>query len=209
MTVLYLNGTPINWAKPPAPTFRVMWSGASGWPGVKVTGSFRHICHLEYLDREARKKFKTGIKILQPAYHKGYAGSAGTHDFDACVDLHIPGVDWLVQQRFFRERGLGCWWRHPPTFGHHIHGFTLPRQEGISRSDDWAIAGYTVGKYVDGGWSLYGRKVASAQIEAYYMHLFGLKGDSTSRPDKTWFPPDIAKTIFKHKAFILDMREAA
>lgn len=207
MPVLTLAGVPVNWNNPPAPTTRVLWSKKDK-SGRKVTGSFRHVSHLESLDQQARKAFGKGLSIFQPAYNKGYKPSAGTHDYDACIDVEIPGVGWLTQQKFFRQRGLGCWWRKPPTFINHIHGFTLPPQEGIDRSDDYAMLGFTVGKYIDGGWSLYGRRIASAQINAYYQHLFGLKGDSVSRPDRTWFPPDIKATIFDLPAFIKTQRLA-
>ena len=208
MTVLTLAGQPINWAKPPAPTTKVMWSRKDK-SGRKVTGSFRTICHIEYLDQQARKTFGVGLSIFQPPYTKGYKPSAGTHDYDACIDVEIPGVKWSTQQRFFRKHGLGCWWRKPPTFINHIHGFTLPPQEGVVRSDDFSIFGFTVGKYIDGGWSLYGRKVASAQIDAYYEHRFGLKSDPHTGKDPSWFPPDIKATIFNLPAFVIAQRQAA
>lgn len=208
MSVLTLAGNPINWAKPPAATTKVMWSKKDK-SGRKVTGSFRTICHIEYLDQHAHKHYRKGISIFQPPYTKGYKPSAGTHDYDACIDVEIPGLPWLKQQRFFRLHGLGCWWRKPPTFINHIHGFTLPPQEGVVRSDDYAIAGFTVGKYIDGGWSLYGRKVASAQIDAYYSHEFGLKSDPHTGKDRSWFPPDIGATVFNLSAFIRAQRRAA
>lgn len=205
MAVLTLAGKPIDWAKPPSPTTKVKWS-KTDTSGRAVTGSFRHICHLEYTDQQARKEFGKGIRIFQPAYNKGYKPSAGTHDYDACIDAHIPGVPWPTQQRFFRRHGWGGWHRKPPTFIHHIHCFTLPPQEGVDRSDDFAIAGFTVGKYIDGGWSLYGRKIASAQISSYYNHRTGLKGDAK---DPSWFPPDIGATIFDLPEFVKAQRVAS
>jgi hypothetical protein len=206
MAVLTLRGNPIDWAKPPAPTTRVKWS-RTDMSGRAVTGSFRTICHLQYLNQQARAEFSgKRIEVFQPPYNKGYKPSAGTHDYDACFDLHVPGVPWLKQQAFFRKHGLGCWWRKPPTFINHIHGFTLPPQEGVVRSDDYAIAGFTVGKYIDGGWSLYGRKVASAQLDAYYQHRSGLKGDAK---DNTWYPADIKATIFNLPRFVIAQRELA
>lgn len=203
MTVLTLAGKPIDWAKPPSPTTKVKWS-KTDTSGRAVTGSFRHICHLEYLDQQARKEFGTGIKIIQPAYNRGVGASAGTHDYDACIDVYIPGVAWSTQQRFFRKHGLGSWWRKKnDIWKDHIHGFTLPPQEGVDRSDDFAIAGFTVGKYIDGGWSLYGRRVASAQIVSYYKHRTGLKGDAK---DPSWFPEDIGATIFNLNEFVKAQR---
>lgn len=205
MPVLTLAGKPIDWAKPPAPTTKVKWSKKDK-SGRTVTGSFRHICHIEYTDQQARKEFGVGISIFQPAYTKGYKPSAGTHDYDACIDFEIPGVGWLKQQGFARRHGWGGWWRKPPKFINHIHAFTLPPQEGVDRSDDFAIAGFTVGKYIDGGWSLYGRLVASAQLLSYYAHRTGLVGNAK---DSTWYPPDIKKTIFDLTAFIRAQRAPA
>jgi LysM repeat protein len=202
MAVLTLAGNPINWEKPPSPTTRVMWSRKDK-SGRRVTGSFRHICHLEYTDQQARKQFDKGISLFQPAYNKGYKPSAGTHDYDACVDMEIPGVAWATQQRFFRKHGWGGWHRKPPKFIHHFHGFTLPPQEGIDRSDDFAVLGFTVGRFIDGGWSLYGYKNGSSQIASYYKKRTGLKGDAK---DNSWFPPDIEATIFNLSTFIKAQR---
>lgn len=175
--------------------------------GRPVTGSFRTICHIQHLNRKSRAEFGVGIQIFQPPNNKGYKPSAGTHDYDACIDVEIPDVPWPTQNRFFRGNGLGGWVRNPSQgFIWHYHGFTLPPQEGVVRSDDFAIAGFTVGKYIDGGWSLYGRKIASAQIDAYYEHRYGLKSDPSTGKDKSWFPPNIGATIFDLNAFIKTQR---
>lgn len=206
MPVLTLGGDPILWTKPPAPTTRVKWS-RRGKYGQQVTGSFRHICHLEHLDQLSVKEFGQHVVVVQSAYNKGVKASAGTHDYDACVDLEIPNVSWTAQQRFFRFNGLAAWARTPEQgFMRHIHGFTLPPAEGRDRSDDFAIAGFTVGRFIDGGWSLYGRKNAAAQVEAYYAHRDGLK---SNKADKSWFPPNIEATIFDLPAFIKAQRPAA
>lgn len=202
MSVLTLAGKPINWDKPPSPTTRVKWSKKDKY-GRDVTGSFRTICHLDYTDQQARKEFGVSVSLFQPPYHKGYKPSVGTHDYDACIDAELPGVSWLKQQGFFRRLGWGGWWRKPPTFVNHIHCFSLPPQEGVDRSDDWAILGFTVGKFLDGGWSLYGRKIASAQITSYYQKRTGLKGNAK---DSTWFPPDIKATIFDLSTFVKAQR---
>lgn len=198
---LYLSGKPINWLSPPSLHTKVMWSKKT-WTGKPVTGSFRHICHLNRLNNLSKKRFGREIEIIQPANNTGVKASAGTHDYSECVDLYIPGISWWEQQRFFRANGLACWYRHPPKFGNHIHGFTLPPQEGRVRSDDWRVLGIKVGKYVDGGWSLFGRKYYSSQIDDYYNRAFGLSNLHTPGSDKSWFPPDIGVTIFDHKKYI-------
>lgn len=203
MTVLTLTGKQINWAKPPKPTDRVLWSKKAS-NGKKVTGSLRTIAHLDTLDALARAEFKQGIVVLQPPYNTGVKASAGTHDYDACWDVYIPGVAWERQQTFFRKYGSGAYWRRPPKFGNHIHGFTLPPREGRDVNDDYAAAGFKVGKYVDGGYSLYGRKVASSQIGDYYSHRDALAGHAH---DPSWFPPNIAATIFDLNKYIKIQKE--
>jgi hypothetical protein len=203
MTVLTLAGKPINWANPPKPTDRVMWSKKAS-NGKKVTGSLRTIAHLDTLDALARAEFGQGLVILQPPYNTGVKASAGTHDYDGCWDGYIPGVSWERQQTFLRKHGFACWWRRPPAFGNHIHGFTLPPREGREVSDDFASHGFKVGKYVDGGYSLYGRKVASSQISDYYNHRNALAGHAH---DPSWFPSNIAATIFNLDAYIKIQKE--
>jgi hypothetical protein len=198
MSVLTLTGKAINWDNPPKASARVKWSQPTSG-GKPVTGSLRTIAHLDHLDNLARKKFGSGIVVIQPPYNTTVKESAGTHDFDACLDLHIPGVDWRTQERFLRANGFACWWRRPPAFGHHIHGFTLPPQEGLSVSDDFSVAGFKVGRYVDGGYSLFGSMVASSQISDYYSHRTGLAGHG---PDDGWFPANIKATIFDLDAYI-------
>lgn len=199
MTVLTLSGKPIDWTKPPKDTARVMWSQRDVY-GRYVTGSLRTIAHLDWLHAESVKAFGVGLRVIQPPYNRGVKASAGTHDYDACLDVYIPGVGWLTAQRFFRARGFGCWWRRrSKSWIDHIHGFTLPEQEGLDRSDDWAAAGFKVGYLVDGGWSTLHRRVVTAQITSYYDHRSGMIGNVR---DNTWFPDDIKATIFDLKAYI-------
>jgi len=191
-----MNGGKIAWKNPPRPNVRCRWSKRDT-SGRLVTGSFRHIAHLNRLNNLAVKKgWKSGIVIIQPAYNKTVAASAGTHDFDACVDLYIPGVDWWKQQAFLRANGLGCWYRHPPSFPYHIHGMTIPPQSGQVRADDFRDGGFKVGLYVDGGYSQYGSLRSSSQLTDYYNHAFGLSGQHDKNSDHSWFPDNIKGTIF-------------
>lgn len=197
MSVLTLKGKAINYAKPPKPNALVLWSRRDMY-GRKVIGTYRSIAHLDATDAAARKKYGTGLVVIQPSYNTTVAASAGTHDFDACFDVYIPGVAWATQQRFFRSIGWGAYWRKPPRFGHHIHMFSLPLREGTVRADDYRSAGTKVGLYVDGGWSTKGRKTTSAQLDAYYNHRDAL---ASNAKDNSWFPADIPKTIFDLKAY--------
>ena len=183
------GGRKVNWNDPPKPTAMAQWSKKDA-SGRTVRGSFRTICHVNRLNNLAVKRFATGLVIIQPPFNTTVPASAGTHDFDACIDLHIPGVGFRAQQRFLRANGLGCWYRHPPLFGNHIHGFTLPPREGHVIADDFAVHGFKVGTFVPG------------QLTDYYNHAFGLSGQHEPNSDRSWFPADIESTIFNLKRYI-------
>lgn len=169
--------------------------------GRKYKAGFRTLCHMNRLDNLARKKYGHGVTVLQPPFNTSVAASAGTHDKDAVWDVHIEGVGWWEQQRFFRANGFGCWYRHPPLFGNHIHGFTLPPHRG-GAEDDFRQAGMKVGKYVDGGLSTVGHLITSSQLVDYYNHAFGLSGQHGHGSDHSWFPHDIGATTFNLRAYV-------
>ena len=156
-----------------SPDEKITWQGHTTTSGGAVYGSRRSIAHLEATDEAARKRYGTGLQVMQSAYHTGYAPSAGTHDFDAVYDVAIPGVPWRDQEHFFREQGWAAWYRYPPTFPNHIHAVSL---------------GYTtrVGVYVPG------------QVADYYAHRSGLAGHVA---DSSWHPADIDSTIFNYSAW--------
>jgi hypothetical protein len=158
--------------------------------GRPIKGSFRTLCHLNRLNNLALKKYGKEIVIIQRDWNTTVAASAGTHDFDSVWDIYIPGVSWWEQQRFFRANGFGCWYRHPPLFGNHIHGFTLPHPEGRYRGDDFASQGTRVGIYVPG------------QLEDYYNEAFGLANQHTPRSDKSWFPDNKEATVFNLSKYV-------
>lgn len=198
---LYAGGKRVNWRNPPKANAKCLWSKRSMY-GKKVYGSFRTICFLNRLNNLAIDKYGRGIEVIQPPYNTTVAASAGTHDEDACADIYIPGVGWWEQQRFFRANGFGCWYRHRPLFGNHIHGFVLPPMSGKVRSDDFRDGHFEVGKYVDGGISTSGRKYTSSQVDDYWNHAFGLSGQHGRNSDKSWFPKNIGATIFNLNAYV-------
>jgi hypothetical protein len=64
-------------------------------------------------------------RIIQGCFNTGVLASAGTHDFDAVLDLYITGFSWKGMQLFYRRRGGFAWLREPPTFSYHIHAGIL------------------------------------------------------------------------------------
>jgi len=193
MTVLTLGGKPIDWEdKRLDPKMLVQWKPDHGSIPKQYKASLRTCAHQDYMDLRAFRRYGTGIAVIQTPYNTGVPASAGTHDYDCMRDWWIPGVAWWETQRFGRALGEFVWYRHPPLFGNHCHGGTLPIPEGNVRSDDFATR---VGIYVPG------------QLVDYYNHAFGLSGKHTPGSDKSWFPKDIDSTVFDLKHYINIQRE--
>ncbi len=127
--------------------------------------SRRTAAHLDYTIAELKKVNPQAVfHIIQGCYNTTVSASAGTHDYDAVLDVAIAGMDWNVAQLFLRRHGWAAWWRKPPTFTNHIHMVSL---------------GYTsrVGVFVPG------------QVSDYYANRSGLVGhamDPTPHPDPQW-----------------------
>lgn len=121
------------------------------------------------------------VYVIQPCYNTGVALSAGTHDFDATVDIKIVGFTWEDMQSFCRRRGWAAWWRHTGSWASpsawHIHMTSVGA----------AAAGCQVGSLIPG------------QISDYYNHRSGLVGHVA---DPTWHPKDINATIFKYSDWL-------
>lgn len=201
--VVYLDGRKVDWNKPPKPNTKMKWTKTTMY-GRPVYGSFRSVAWLNRMNNLSLKRFGVGIVVIQSAYNTTIEASEGTHDFDACFDVYIPGVDFWTQQKFFRSGGGGAYYRRPSQgFSNHIHLFVLPPREGRSISDDYKVHGFKVGKYVDGGFSTYGRQITSSQLEDYYEHRSALSGHAH---DPSWFPPDIAATIFDLNKYVARRR---
>lgn len=136
---------------------------------------------------------KAWIRVIQQCYHTGVAASAGTHDFDACLDVQIMGLTWQEAQDFLRSCGWAAWWRHTGSWAApsqwHIHMALLGAP----------AAGCTVGTFVDGGVSRFGHTIASSQYADYFAHRSGLAGHVA---DATWHPSDITSTIFKYATWL-------
>lgn len=153
--------------------------------------------HLDYtVARLAKAHPKARLVIIQPCYNTGVSASAGTHDQDGCLDFAILGLGWWEAQRFLRECGWACWYRHTGTWAHesawHIHAISLGCPGPL-------------GLYVDGGKSTHGgRTVASSQIDDYHRHSYGLAGQHTSGADHSWFPAHIDATVFDYAAWVRD-----
>lgn len=94
------------------------------------------------------------LRIIQGCYNTSVSASAGTHDYDAVLDVYITGLSWSAMQTIIRQWGGAGWWRYPAQgFTNHIH---------------FVVLGYRtrVGIYVPG------------QVQDYYNHRNGLAGHS-------------------------------
>lgn len=206
MTVLsYPTAQPLNWdaiAKDPnRVTKMVQWSKRT-ISGRVVRGSLFFIAALDTMDRKAKARFGSGVDVIQPAYNTGVEASAGTHDWDNCIDWRILGVSALDAQRFARfECGMANWARFPwQGFSEHQHGFFLP--------PGGKVFPFKVGKYIDGGRSL-GLSGYSSQLTDYWNEAYGLKNMHEQSSDPTPFPTDAAKMagIFNLDRYIQKQRE--
>jgi hypothetical protein len=139
----------------------------------------RTAAHLLWTQKRLDKKHPGArIRVIQPSYNTGVPESAGTHDKDAVLDVEIEGLGWWEGQRFLRESGWADWYRYPPTFSEHHHMISLGYGDA------------PVGVYVPG------------QVDDYYRHALGLKGQHNSGADDSWFPADIKSTIFDYQAWL-------
>jgi hypothetical protein len=132
-----------------------------------------------------RDRKQYSLRIIQGSFNTTVEVSAGTHDYDAVLDIEIVGMSWYDAQRWLRSQGWAAWVRTPAQgFSYHIHMISIPtyKQRWVAR----------VGEYVPG------------QIDDYYAHEDGLAGGGH---DNTWFPSSIRNTIFNYKLYT--MTEAA
>lgn len=198
------TGKEFRWARHRwTPRTRARWHKKTMY-GQPVVGSIRAIAHLDWMNRRAIAIFGVGIVVIQSAYNDTVAASAGTHNLDLVYDLHIPGVPYWRQQRFFRAHGFECWYR-PTTPGlwlNHIHGWCMVPWSG-DPSMAFADRGYKVGVYIDGGWSTYGRRLTSSQVADQMAHAFGLKDQHTPGSDRSWYPSNPRDRVFDLHRYVV------
>jgi hypothetical protein len=167
------------------PNTKITWGRTTG--GKTARMGRRTAAHVDYtIWRLSIEHPGATLHIIQSAYNTGVAASAGTHDRDGCLDVYIEGLSWWDAQWFLRKHGWAAWYRFPPAFGHHLHIISL----GCTGP---------LGIFVPG------------QINDYYRHALGLKGQHNSGADHSKFPPNIAATIFDYPAWLeqkeyIDMR---
>lgn len=139
--------------------------------------SRRTAAHLEFTDdRLQRRNPGAAISVIQGSYNTGVSASAGTHDFDAVLDVQIVGLEWKEACQFLRQCGWAAWVREPPLFGWHIHMISLgyPGQVGA---------------------------LVPEQVSDYYAHRDGLASHAA---DNTWHPRDIDATVFNYDEWAWD-----
>ena len=57
---------------------------------------------------EKRKK-SYSLRIIQGCYNTSVSASAGTHDYDACLDVEIVGLGWAEAQKWLRQQGWAAY----------------------------------------------------------------------------------------------------
>lgn len=160
------------------PTDKVLWGKTTS--GERAIMGRRTAAHLDWTILRLKKKYPNArLEVIQSAYNDDVPQSAGTHDKDAALDVRIVGLGWWAAQWFLRMCGWAAWFRRPPSFSEHIHMISL----GYPGGDDF------VGIYVPG------------QVDDYYRHALGLKGQHDSGSDTSPFPRDIDSKIFDFARF--------
>ena len=146
---------------------------SDGMYGQAIYMGRRTAAHLDWTrERLAAEYPGHDIVIIQGAFNTSVSASAGTHDYDACLDVYIPGWSFTDMQAFLRRKLWGAFYRYPPLFGYHIHMISLGY--GTAR----------VGTYIPG------------QVSDYYSHRTGLVGHYS---DSSWHPDPI--TVFDYPAY--------
>lgn len=163
--------------------------------GKTFTASRRTIDHLNWTKWKLRFKYPWArLEIIQPCYNAGVEASAGTHDKDCVFDVRIRGIKWLTAQRFLRYHGWAAWYRTPAQgFGEHIHMISLPK--GLTTNKPTLTQ-------IRIAYSRLGQEIGTlvpSQVYDFYRHALGLKGGHTPGCDRTAYPGDINKYVFKEK----------
>lgn len=176
--------------------------------GRRFRASRRTVAHIDKTVAAFGKQFPhASLRIIQGCYNTTVSASAGTHDFDACFDFGFTGAlvpgqpveaQWLRLQRFLRNQGWGCWWRHAGTWAAesawHVHGFSLP--VGLKAFQT------KVGEFIDGGASQGKPGEGSSQLVDYLDESLGLAGQHNSGCDHTWRPAPMALSVFRYLPWV-------
>lgn len=163
--------------------------------GTTFRASQRTVSHLRWTWWRLKARHpRAKLVILQATFSDGRL-SAGTHDGDAVFDVRIEGLTWQKAQAFLRACGWAAWWRTPAQgFSNHIHMISIPSGLPGNPTTTQIKAAFTrlgirVGEFVPG------------QVDDYYAHAYGLKGQHRAGSDPSWFPPNINKTVFKQVTY--------
>jgi len=179
--------------------------------GVGFHCSNRTYWHLLWTIWWLRLRFPLArLHIFQTCYHTGVAASAGTHDFDACLDVWIYGgalgADPWRAQKVLRQLGWAAFFRHTGPWAArsawHIHMVSLPpglpaHPTALDVGKAYAALGIKVGEFIDGGYTTLGRVVGSSQVVDYFRHAEGLAGEHDQNDDPSWHPTNINRTVFR------------
>jgi hypothetical protein len=172
--------------------------GGVTFAGREFQASNRTAAHLQFtIDELERRHPGTRLRILQTCFHTGTEASKGTHDKDAVLDVHIEGLTWMQGQRFLRVCGWAAWFRpelHKDgklVWNDHLHMVSIP--SGLDNTPTLADINTALDQLgIEVG------VLVPAQIDDYFAHSLGLEGLHAPGLDHSWFPDDIAATIFDY-----------
>lgn len=157
--------------------------------------SRRTRAHLNHTIARLKDKHPTArLHVIQGCYNTAIAASAGTHDYDCVVDVEIQGLSWDRAQAFMRWTGWAAWHRTKAQgfSGDHIHAISLP-PSGTNTPTLTNIVWQFRSRSLEVG------AFVPPQVDDYYAHALGLKGQHRAGSDDSPFPKDIKATIFRPK----------
>lgn len=182
------------------------WQGVvrASFGGQTFRASRRTFAHLRKTNAALQQKHPgCYIRIIQPCYSDPtiFTRSAGTHDEDCTLDVEIEGMSsseaqWNAAQMFLRSHGWAAFYRTPAQgFGRHIHMISIPPGIATNRPTLTEINRGFTGRGLEVG------AFVPAQVDDYYNHALGLKGQHDYGTDPSWHPTNIGATIFRPKGY--------
>lgn len=155
---------------------------------------------LQYLDRKLKEKRPNArgagkpayVRVIQGCYNTTVKASAGTHDFDATLDIQIVGMTYAEAAQFVKWYGWMAWHRTVAQGfkSEHVHmtltplGITSNKPSLTMINDAYHYTKIRVGVFVPG------------QVHDAFNHALGLKGHHNAGSDPASWPKDLVGKIY-------------